>query len=411
MRRWAPLALFLLLIAGRGAGAQELPPSGSEYRISVLTVGTGAEVWERWGHNMIRVRNDLTGEDLVYNWGMFSFAQEGFVTRFLMGRMNYWMAADETARTLRLYRHRDRTVIEQQLDLTPAQRLDLVNFLHWNAEEANRYYRYDYYIDNCSTRLRDALDHALGGALKDATSGADAGTTFRVETRRLSADDLPLYTGLMIGLGPFTDRPLSRWDEMFLPAKVMERLREIRVPGMEGATIPLVALEDTLYVSSAFPEPAPAPRKIPLYLVIGVLVGAGVLATAWSGRKRLFLAVGGLVALLTGLAGAVLLFLMAFTDHSVTYGNENAFLLSFLALLLAAVLRPAIHGNSGARRLVAGLAIAIAGLACCAVLIKLTPFGHQDDWELIALLLPIDLALAVGTLLSLGGPSWRPPRG
>ena len=102
---------------------------------------------------------------------------------------------------------------------------------------------------------------------------------------------------------------------------------------------------------------------------------------------------------------------MSFTDHSVTYGNENAFLLSFLALLLAAVLRPAVHGSVGARRLAGGLAVAIAGLALCAVLIKLTPFGHQDDWEMIALLLPVDLALAVGTLLAMAGPSWRPPKG
>jgi len=198
---------------------------------------------------------------------------------------------------------------------------------------------------------------------------------------------------------------------MFLPGKVMERLREIRMPGADGASIPLVAHEDTLYLSRSFPEPAPAPKKVPLYLLIGLLVGGGVLAAAWSGRKGLFLAAGGLVALLTGLAGALLLFLMAFTDHSVTYGNENAFLLSFLALLLAIVLRPAIHGNLGARRLAAGLAVAIGGVALCAVLIKLTPYGNQDTWELVALLLPIDLALAVGTLLALGGPTWKPPRG
>lgn len=410
MRVWPSALLLVLAVAGRLA-AQDAPPAGAEYRISVLTAGPGKEVWELWGHNMIRVRNDRTGEDLVYNWGMFSFAQEGFVTRFLMGRMNYWMAADETARTLWLYRHRDRTMIEQLLDLTPAQRLELVNFLHWNAEEANRYYRYDYYVDNCSTRLRDALDGALGGALKRATAGVDAGTTFRAETRRLSAHELPLYTGLMLGLGPFTDRSLDRWDEMFLPGKVTDRLREIRIPAADGGTIPLVAVEDTLYLSKAFQEHAPAPRKVPLYLGIGVLVAAALLGAAWSGRKGLFLAVGALVALVTGLGGSLLLFLMGFTDHSVTYGNENAFVLSFLALLLAIALRPAIHGREGARRLASGLALAIMGIALCAVLVKATPFGHQDNWELIALFLPIDLALGAGTLLALRGPSWRPPRG
>ena len=226
-----------LLCAVAPLAAQRAEP-GSTLRISVLTFGPGDAVWERFGHNAIRVLDTATGKDLAYNWGMFSFADEGFVTRFLMGRMNYWMAADGTARTLRLYQHRDRTVIEQQLDLTPAQRVELVGLLQWNAQDANKFYRYDYYVDNCSTRLRDALDQALGGALKRATAGVEAGTTFRNETRRLSAHDLPLYTGLMIGLGPFTDRPLSRWDEMFLPGKVMERLPKLPIPcGMDRVSV------------------------------------------------------------------------------------------------------------------------------------------------------------------------------
>jgi len=91
---------------------------------------------------------------------------------------------------------------------------------------------------------------------------------------------------------------------------------------------------------------------------------------------------------------------MWFTDHAVTYGNENAFLVSFLALLLAAVLRPAMYGNLRARRLAAGLAGGIAVFALWALLFKLTLWGRQDNWELIALFLPIDLGLAAGTMLA-----------
>ena len=409
--RLAPLLLLFAaapLTAQQSDTAAALP--GAEYQISVLTAGVGAEVWERWGHNMIRVHDTLTGEDVAYNWGMFSFTQEGFVRRFLMGRMHYWMEPDGTARTVRLYQYRDRTLIEQHLALTPAQRLALVAFLRWNAQEENKYYRYDYYLDNCSTRLRDALDRALGGAIRAQTDTVMTGTTFRRETRRLSSPDLLLYTGLMLGLGPATDRPISVWQEMFLPVRTMEELRHLKVPGPDGAPMPLVTSEDTLYRSARFSEPADPPLKVPLYLGLGAALG---LLLAWVGRlrrPRLFLVVGALVALILGLGGALLVFLMGFTDHAVTYGNENALLVSFLALFLAVALRPALAGSPRAGRLASALALAIAGLALVALLLKVILPGHQDTWETLALLLPVDLGLALGTFYALSGPTWRPPR-
>ncbi|MBW8772202.1 MAG: DUF4105 domain-containing protein, partial [Gemmatimonadetes bacterium] len=236
------------------------------------------------------------------------------------------------------------------LALTAAERVALVQFLEWNAREENKFYRYDYYRDNCSTRLRDALDRVLGGALKAATDTVPAGTTFRRETRRLSATELPLYTGLMLALGPATDRPISRWEEMFLPVKTMEELRRVQVTGPAGTPIPLVSSEDTLYTSQRFTEPGAAPRKIPLYLGVGVGLGLLLLLTGMYGSPRAFLVVGAFFALLIGLGGALLTFLMTFTDHAVAYGNENALLVSFLALILAPVLRPAIAGRRpGAR--------------------------------------------------------------
>ena len=413
-------ALLAALLAGTGlAGTLAAQDStaaaadtaaGARYDISVLTAGAGGEVWERWGHNMIRVQDRLTGADLVYNWGMFSFGQPGFVRRFLLGRMEYWMQPNPFLREYRLYRMRERTLIEQQLGLTPAQKLALVRFMEWNARDENRFYRYEYYLDNCSTRLRDALDGALGGALRAQTEGVATGTTFRRETRRLSEADLPLYTGLMLGLGPSTDRPIDQWELMFLPVKVMERLRTITVPGPDSMPIPLVTREDTLYASPTYGEPAEASRRVPFYLAVGTGVGLLLWLTGRARRPRLYLAVGGLVALLVGLGGALLVFLMGFTDHQVTYGNENALLVSFLALVLAFALRPALHGSDRAARLASALALAVAGLALVALLLKVVLPGHQDTWETMALMLPIDLGLALGTLHALGGPTWRPPR-
>ena len=414
MRRAPAAALLILAGLATPLAAQDSTAvdttAGSQYTISLLTAGAGAEVWERFGHNMIRVRNSATGEDVAYNWGMFSFRQEGFVRRFLMGRMEYWMQGIPMPVILRQYTGYDRTLVDQQLALTPAQRLSLVQFLEWNAREENKYYRYDYYLDNCSTRLRDALDRALGGVLQAQTAGVPSGTTFRQETRRLTVGDLPLYTGLMLGLGPPTDRPITEWELMFLPVRMMERIRGISLRAPDGRRMPLVAATDTLYLSARFAEPSGGARRTPLYLAVGVAVGLLLVAAGRARRPRLFLVLGGLVALLLGLGGALLTFLMGFTDHAVTYGNENALLVSFLALLLAFVLRPATHGVPRAGRLASGLAVAVMGLAVVAVLLKVVLPGHQDTWETMALLLPIDLGLGLGTLYAISGPTWRPPR-
>ncbi len=409
------LGTLFAVSAPRPLTAQDPPAAdttaGAEYTISVLTAGAGAEVWERFGHNMIRVQNSATGEDVAYNWGMFSFRQENFIGRFLMGRMKYWMQGIPMGVIFRQYTHADRTLIDQRLTLTPAQRVALVRFLEWNAREENKYYRYDYYLDNCSTRLRDALDQALGGAIRAGTEHAPSGTTFRQETRRLTVADLPLYTGLMLGLGPPTDRPISQWEEMFLPVRMMVRLRDVQVRDTAGLPAPLVASEDTLYLSTRYAEPVGGERRVPLYAGIGLGVGLLLFVVGRARRPRLFLAVGGLVALVVGLGGVLLTFLMGFTDHAVTYGNENALLVSFLALLLAFTLRPATHGAPRAGALASGLAVAVMGLAVVALLLKVVLPGHQDTWETLALMLPIDLGLGFGTLFAVSGPTWRPPRG
>lgn len=387
--------LLAALLLGRGPAAPA-PPPGATLEVSVITAGAGARVWERWGHNMIRIRDRATGSDLAYNWGMFSFEQAGFVQRFLMGRMWYWMASAPTPRVLRLYAAYDRTLVEQRLDLTPAQAVALDSLLRWTDSDARRFYHYDYYRDNCSTRVRDALDLVLGGVIRAATDTIPAGTTFREETRRLSIADRPLYLGLMLGLGPATDRPISAYEDMFLPVRMMERMRGIAVTGPDGARRPLVAREDTLYLSTRYTEPAPAARIPGTFLVTGLLLGAllwgvGRRAPRWAGVAGLALA-----GLLLGVAGGLLAFLMTVTDHAVTYGNQNAWPLTLLPFPLAVLLRPAVAGKARAARWARGLAVAVVCLAAGALVVKLLPVARQDDLETLALLLPLDVGFALG---------------
>lgn len=392
---------FLLAFAPAAAPAQT-PPAGSELTVSVITVGPGAEVWERWGHDMIRIRDGRTGLDVVYNYGMFDFRERGFLLHFLEGRLNYWTAAFYTEPTEEFYRRAHRSMWEQVLRLTPAQRISLRNFLDWNGLPANRYYRYDYYRDNCATRVRDAIDRVIGGAIARDTRGRPTGTTARDHTRRLTQDQPFLRTGLMILLGPATDRPLDEWDEMFLPVRMMYSLRHVTLDSA-GVKVPLIVSEDTLYQSTVYLEPADRGPMIGWFLLTGLLAG-GVLVLlavvgAGAGRRWWWLAGAGAVALVTGLAGVITAGMWGLTDHAATYDNQNVLQVNLVALALAFTLRPLMLGRPWAARVAPRLA-AFIGAASLAGLAWHFLHGGQANGDVLALMVPINAGLAGGVWLA-----------
>lgn len=178
-RGWHRFALLLALIAARAA---PVPASaaerGSELRIFLLTMGPGDRVWERFGHNALWIHDPVGATDRAYNYGIFDFQQENFLFRFIQGRMRYWVEGIPLDQTLEVYRRANRAVWAQEPNLTRQQKAELRDFLQWNARPENRYYRYDYYRDNCSTRLRGALNAVLGGQIAEETRDVSSGTTY-----------------------------------------------------------------------------------------------------------------------------------------------------------------------------------------------------------------------------------------
>ena len=377
------------------------PEPGDELTISVLTMGVGAEVWERFGHNAIVVEDRNRGTSIAYNYGMFSFRQENFLLKFVQGRMLYWMAGYPTADDVPRYIDRQRSVWQQELNLTPAQRVALRDFLEWNAQEEHKYYRYDYYLDNCSTRVRDALDRVLGGAIE--RQSRMPGHSFRFHTQRLNTHNPLLYTGLMLALGASADQPRTRWEEMFLPLKLHEYLREIRLPDSAGGFVPLVKSERVLYESTTYQVREAPPAWWPGFLAIGVALG-GLLA--WAGARygrtgagrTVFVFPATTVALLLGLGGMILAGLWAFTDHVMAGRNQNVLQLHDLTLVLGLLLPWARASRPGVVRAVRVLAWLVAGLSLVGVLLKLLPVGPQVNGQVLALLVPINLGLVAGVL-------------
>jgi uncharacterized membrane protein len=373
---------------------------GSNLTVYLLTMGPGDQVWEKFGHNAIWIHDAAAGTDIAYNWGLFDFADADFIPRFIQGRMRYSMGGFDLEQTIDAYRQANRTVWAQELNLTSAQKQKLAEFVAWNVLPENRYYDYDYYRDNCSTRVRDALDNALGGIIESASSTVPSGTTYRFHTSRLTQDDIAIFTGTMTGLGQPVDEPISRYEEMFLPVRMKERLKEIRVQTPAGSQ-PLVTSERVLFEATRPPEETTVNTGIAMYAAAAaviLLLGASlILLRRPTHGGAGAIGVAGLWSFVAGLAGTLIAFLWGFTDHLYSYRNENLLQLNPLSLILTVFLirfawkrwQGALLNAEGARRAALRVAIVVAALSVIGFVIQVLPGFDQVNGYIIALALPL----------------------
>jgi len=382
------IVLLILLLLGLSAVAQaqirnsssdHLPRQLEQFQTGVwlVTYGPGDIYWQRFGHNGIWIRDEDLGLDHVFNFGFFDFEQEDFFWRFLRGRMLYFSAAQPAQLEFAQYIDENRSIRLQKLALNQEQALRLADFLIREVQPENRDYLYDYYLNNCSTRVRDALDFALDGNLHEEFSGQPSRQNFRNHTRRLTAADFWLYLGLELVLGRPVDRAISRWDEFFIPAELADGLTQL--PNADQ-----LLLEDVmLYQSSLEAAQASASMRWPLYVVLTSLLLA---VLGWLGRKsspsrRAAYARGWLV--FTGLIGAAMVFFWFGTDHAVAAVNFNLLLFNpvFLLLLVAGLQRP-----------MAWLVLATGMLALLQSLVPAPPGQYTAD--VVAAFLPFNLFAA-----------------
>lgn len=416
MRGPLPALLVLATLAGSAparASAQDpgdsVPAQDDPLTVYLVTMGPGDAVWERFGHNAIWIHDERTGEDAVWNWGLFSFSQEGFIPRLIRGEMLYAMGGFSMEATLAEYRGRNRPVWAQELELTPSQEAELDRLIRLNAQPENRYYRYDYYRDNCSTRVRDMLDAVLGGALKRRWASVPTGTTWRWHTLRLLRGDPWPRTGVQIVLGEPGDETIDAWQEMFIPMKVRAFAAETTITGAGGVERPLVRRETQLLDSTRGPVPSEPRSHVVQFLLLG-LVGAAMvallgLAAPRSGAVgRLSGALCALWCLIAGFAGTVLLG-SYLTDHVFWRPNENLFQASPLhvALGLAAAL---LVFRGRMPRWGVAVARAVAVLSAAGLVLKVLPGFHQGNLEIVAFALPLNQAVAwtLGRLGRTGRP-------
>lgn len=358
-------------------------------RIGVATMQPGGIFWERFGHDAIVVADDAAGAATSYNFGFFDPAEPGFIGNFVRGHMRYRLVALPFEDDLVLYRDEGRGVRIQWLDLTDAQAGSLAASLAVNARPENAVYTYDYFRDNCATRVRDAIDRSLGGVLRSQLEGRSRGATYRSEAVRLASPAPWMWLGFDIGLGPRADVPLSLWDEAFVPMHLSAALDDIRIDGR-----PLVRATQEILPHRIAPEPAESSRPAWPWLVSGLALGV-LLAFTARRAPRMVLAFALPFWLAGGFLGTLMLFIWLATVHVFGWENHNLLLLSPLGWLLVPGAFRGLRRRAPGRVFHWTLAL-VALLAAVGMFVSWLPLPAQDNTRWIALLLPLHVGLWAG---------------
>ncbi|MEN9883064.1 MAG: hypothetical protein RLZZ420_281 [Bacteroidota bacterium] len=318
MKKWL-LFLLLFLIAEVKIFAED---SGSKLRISLLTCSPGDDLYAVFGHSAMRIVDSTAGTDIVYNFGTFDFTDPDFYTKFVRGKLRYFLSQANYADFIYEYAYFKRPVTEQVLAISDADKIAIQQSLFENLSEENRYYKYDFLFDNCTTRLRDLIFKTNTNEAFLPPPFAVRGSTFRDHLHGyLDRAEMPwTKLGIDILLGAGADRVMSVNESMFLPDPLLFGVKGARQSGkpLEMESSMLLDYPKQISRSKSLNWLVPAL----IFFILGLLA---ILGSSW--KSLITQKISGYTDLLifgvSGLLGFVLLFTWFGTDHDSFRYNLN----------------------------------------------------------------------------------------
>jgi hypothetical protein len=376
--------------------------TGENLQISLVTIDPGDELTMWWGHTAIIVRDTLLDENRFYNYGLFSFEQENFIMNFIQGRLIFWVGAWDASRALYYYQSLNRSIRILHFNLSPEKKLEMAQFLAHNVLPDQREYLYDHYRDNCSTRVRDLIDKIVDGQFFEATQ-VPGRMTYRQHTRRHTYHSPFMDWILMFLMSDTIDEPIRKWDEMFLPTELERNLQSFHYFDENGRKIQLVNWTEYYFKAiNRDPIPEKAPSHTLWFLTASLFLSMLIFLSVKIEKESNFF-IGSIYmffGLIFGILGLALFFLSQFTDHTVTYGNENLFYanpLTIFLVIIGIMLFRRRHNISGRVR---GFIYLLAVIAWIGFLVKIVFGFYQDNWLIIATILPLLTTFAVYWLIN-----------
>lgn len=282
-------------------------------RVSLLTITPGAELYSVFGHSALRVIDSTIGTDIVYNYGTFDFDDPDFYSKFVRGKLMYFLSQESFTNFMYEYQYFGRGVTEQVLDLSCEEKNKIQSFMFKNMEEGNRYYKYDFLKDNCTTRLRDII-------FRKGQKGAIKSTPLLIGSASYR-DHLHVYLdragmpwtklGIDLLLGMEADHQMDASESMFLPDFLQSGLSGVNISNRKLIGSESVILKDMQ------PSPVQPPFwTTPLFIFIIVMLFYFSLSTPiFASSKRIQWMADCTLFFITGFLGCVLAFMWFGTEH------------------------------------------------------------------------------------------------
>ena len=289
-----------------------------EAEVSILTIGPGQSLNDAFGHNAFRIRDKAYGIDLVYGYGEYDFDAPNFYLKFAQGKLNYLISKDHFQRFYKGYVYQNRTIREQVLNLSTTEKQNLFNFLEHNYKPENRRYLYDFFYDNCATKIRDVAQTA-----SDKNINFNTPENFEIKTfRALIHEHVNRNTwgsfGIDIALGSVIDKDATPNEHMYLPKYIFKFF--------DAATLDsnMKLVKDTNVIYQQKDVISNGNLLFSPVVVMSVLAFIILLVTYsdYKKKKRNKL-LDILLFAITGLVGVFIVLLWFATDHSATAQNYN----------------------------------------------------------------------------------------
>jgi hypothetical protein len=317
IKKFTVLLVFFLNIS---AFAQ-ISTLSEESEISILTIGPGDNLYDKFGHSAFRVKDFAKGTDIVYNYGVYDFDTPNFYTKFARGKLHYRLAVSAFRPFIDSYIAQDRWVEEAALELTYAERMALFSYLQNNALPENQYYLYDFFYDNCATKIRDVLVEVLGEKVSYNNKFVEEQYTFRELIQKNVKANSWGSLGMDVAIGAVVDKNATAWEYQFLPEYVQKAAATATITN-GGETMPLVKSLQTIYrVKGERDRPGFFMSPLFVFGIIGLLIIWITYRDHRNKTRSRYL--DGAIFLVTGLIGVFLCLLWFATDHTSTANNYN----------------------------------------------------------------------------------------
>ena len=279
-------------------------------KVSIITCGPGKQIYSVFGHSAIRISDDASRTDIVYNYGVFNFNTPNFIIEFLKGNLMYKLKKSPFDSFKKNYIHYNRSVYEQVLNLTPGQVNELSDLLEDNAKPENKFYVYDFYSANCSSKIVDKLTTLLGDHLIYSPHTVKK-TTFRQSLHQICANHPWLLLGFDFLEGRKADQtPSSLKEIMNLPDILFDELKNCYVRLDAKSMVPLVTQYTTIYQSTASDSTDKLTPKMVFWILF--VIALYITFTRASTYARFF---DGFVFTSLGIIGLLTFVLWSFSNH------------------------------------------------------------------------------------------------